>query len=184
MTLKWKSANKTEQLTNGNKVIWLVYRMDTNAPGFWLVKWTLGWKKLHARELNSRNQPVDTSLWRHTATQLANSTMPSPLGFSLAGKWALTKIVFQGHKKKALTAHALEFFIVLVLFCFKQTIIAALSVHVLPSYWSRPSLSMILFCLYITCLYWWFFGETGVPTPGKAMKIVAKPPAKQAISVS
>ena len=35
----------------------MVYRTDTNARGFWLVKRTLGWKKLHTREL-SRNQPI------------------------------------------------------------------------------------------------------------------------------
>ena len=27
-----------------HRTIWLVYRTDTNAPGFWLVKRTLGWK--------------------------------------------------------------------------------------------------------------------------------------------
>ena len=56
MTLKWKRANKKQkQQTNGNKAIWLVYRTDTNAPGFWLVKRTLGWKKFMPEEL-SRNR--------------------------------------------------------------------------------------------------------------------------------
>ena len=41
MTLKWKRANKTE---TGNRAIWLVYRTDSNARGFCLVKRTLGWK--------------------------------------------------------------------------------------------------------------------------------------------
>ena len=44
MTLKWKRANKQKQQTNGNRAIWLVYRMDTKARGFWLVERTLGWK--------------------------------------------------------------------------------------------------------------------------------------------
>ena len=35
---------KQKQQTNGNRAIWLVYRTDTNARGFWLVKRTLGWK--------------------------------------------------------------------------------------------------------------------------------------------
>ena len=42
---------------NSNTAIWLVYRTDTNARAFSLVKRTLGVKKLHAREL-SRNQLI------------------------------------------------------------------------------------------------------------------------------
>ena len=42
---------------NSNTAIWLVYRTDTNARGFSLVKRTLGVKKLHAREL-SRKQLI------------------------------------------------------------------------------------------------------------------------------
>ena len=51
------ARTKQKQQTNGNRAIWLVYRTDTNARGFWLVKRTLGWKNLHSREL-SRNQPI------------------------------------------------------------------------------------------------------------------------------
>ena len=40
---------------NGNRAIWLVYRTDTNARGFWLVKRTLGWKNFMPEEL-SRNR--------------------------------------------------------------------------------------------------------------------------------
>ena len=35
---------KQKQQTNGNRAIWLVYQADTNALGFWLVKWTLVWR--------------------------------------------------------------------------------------------------------------------------------------------
>ena len=35
---------RIKQQTNRNRAIWLVYRTDTNARGFWLVKRTLGWK--------------------------------------------------------------------------------------------------------------------------------------------
>ena len=48
------ARTKQKQQTNGNKAIWLVYRTDTNAPGFWLVKRTLGWKNVMPEEL-SRN---------------------------------------------------------------------------------------------------------------------------------
>ena len=34
---------KQKQQMNGNRTIWLVYRTDTNARDFWLVKRTLGW---------------------------------------------------------------------------------------------------------------------------------------------
>ena len=40
---------------NGMRAIWLVYQIDTNVHGFWLVNWTLGWKNFMSREL-SRNQ--------------------------------------------------------------------------------------------------------------------------------
>ena len=58
MTLKWKRANKTELDNKRTEIagaIWLVYRTDVNARGFWLVKRMLGWKKFCVREL-SRNQ--------------------------------------------------------------------------------------------------------------------------------
>ena len=38
------ARTKQKQKTNGNRVIWLVYRTDTNALGFSLVKLTLKWK--------------------------------------------------------------------------------------------------------------------------------------------
>ena len=71
MTLKWKRVNKAETKKNGNRAIWLVYRTDTNARGFCLVKQTLGWKTFMLEE-------IEASLWRHTATRLANRIMPSP----------------------------------------------------------------------------------------------------------
>ena len=67
---------KTSEQNRNNKrvgtAIWLVYRTDTNARGFWLVKRTLGWKNFMPEK------STDTSLWRHSAIRLANLTMPSP----------------------------------------------------------------------------------------------------------
>ena len=40
-TLIWPPWRHKKTL---HRTIWLVYRTDTNAPGFWLVKRTLGWK--------------------------------------------------------------------------------------------------------------------------------------------
>ena len=51
------ARTKQKQQTNGSRAISLVYRTETNARGFWLVKRTLRWKKLHAWEL-SRNQSI------------------------------------------------------------------------------------------------------------------------------
>ena len=48
------ARTKQKQQTNGTRTIWLVYRTDSNAPGFWLVKRTLGWKNFVPEEL-SRN---------------------------------------------------------------------------------------------------------------------------------
>ena len=38
----WNENARTKQQTKGNRVIWLVYRTDTNVRGVWLVKWTHG----------------------------------------------------------------------------------------------------------------------------------------------
>ena len=51
------ARTKQKQQTNVNRAVWLVYRTDTNARGFWLVKRTLGWKNFMPEEL-SRNQPI------------------------------------------------------------------------------------------------------------------------------
>ena len=65
---------KQKEQTNTNRVIWSAYQSDTNAHGFWLVKWTLWWKNFLSKNFLVS---IDTSLWHHTATQLANQTMPS-----------------------------------------------------------------------------------------------------------
>ena len=49
------ARTKKKQKKNGNSAIWLVYWTDTNAPSFWLVKGTLGWKNFLSEEL-SRNR--------------------------------------------------------------------------------------------------------------------------------
>ena len=49
-------GTKQKQQTNGNRAIWLVYRTDTNARGFWLVKRNSG-EKTSCPEL-SRNQSI------------------------------------------------------------------------------------------------------------------------------
>ena len=43
LEMKTREQNDKRQ-TNGNRAIWLVYRKDTNARGFWLVKRKFGWK--------------------------------------------------------------------------------------------------------------------------------------------
>ena len=50
------ARTKQKQQTNGNSAIWSVYWTDTNAGGFWLVKRTLRWKNLHAREPSRINR--------------------------------------------------------------------------------------------------------------------------------
>ena len=59
-TWRWNEnlRTKQKQQMNSYTVIWLVYRTDTNACGFWLLK-----------------RSIDTVLWRHTATRLANWTI-------------------------------------------------------------------------------------------------------------
>ena len=67
------SRTKQKQHTNGNRVIWLVYRTDTNPHGFWLVKRKLGWKNFIPENFLEMNR------YFATATRLVNRTMPSPL---------------------------------------------------------------------------------------------------------
>ena len=76
LEMKTHEQNKKKQ-RNRNRAIWLVYRTDTNAWGFWLVKRTLWWTKIHAREL-SRNQSIvsfDVILQHYWLT---NRTIPFP----------------------------------------------------------------------------------------------------------
>ena len=58
-----------KQQKNGNRVNWLVYRTD-------------GWLREHSAEKTSCPRTcwklTNTSLWRDTATWLANQTIPSP----------------------------------------------------------------------------------------------------------
>ena len=79
------ARTKQKQQTNGNRAIWLVYRTDTNARGFWLDKRTLGWKKNFMLEnfLEINRYFALTSYW-NTIGQSNNAF--SILGFSLAGK--------------------------------------------------------------------------------------------------
>ena len=61
----WNENARTKQ--NGNRAISLVYRTDKSARDFDWWSENFNFKK-----------SIDTSLWRHTATRLANRTMPSP----------------------------------------------------------------------------------------------------------
>ena len=73
------AQTKRKQQTSGNRAIWLVYQMDTNAHGFWLVKWMLGWKNfMPEKRPRTFQKSIDASLGHHTATQLANRAMTSP----------------------------------------------------------------------------------------------------------
>ena len=105
------ARTKQEQKPNGNRVIWLVYGTDTNARGFWLVKRTLGWKKLHAREL-SRNQstlrfdvilqhnwPIERCLL-HVKVFFGGKTK----SFHSRQITNTYQTIFQGHTKIALSA--------------------------------------------------------------------------------
>ena len=76
MTLKWKLANKTKT-TNERKESDLIGLSNGYKRHGVLVGWVNArMKKLHARRTFYKS--IDTSLWRHTATRLANRTMPSP----------------------------------------------------------------------------------------------------------
>ena len=78
------SPTKQKQQTNGNGAIWLVYRTDTNARGFSLVKRTLGWKNFIPKNFLEINRYFALTSYCNTIGQSNNAF--SILGFSLAGK--------------------------------------------------------------------------------------------------
>ena len=82
----WNENGRTKQKqqTNGNRAIWLVYRTDTNARGFWLVKRTLGWKNFTSENSLEINRYFASTSYCNTIGQ-SNNTF-SILGFSLSGK--------------------------------------------------------------------------------------------------
>ena len=76
----WNENVRTTQKhqTNGNRAIWLVYRTDTNARGFWLVKRTLGWKNFMPENFLEIN-------WYFALTSYCNSIGQSNNAFSIVG---------------------------------------------------------------------------------------------------
>ena len=78
------SPTKQKQQTNGNGAIWLVYRTDTNARGFSLVKRTLGWKNFIPKNFLEINRYFALTSYCNTIGQSNNAF--SILGFSLARK--------------------------------------------------------------------------------------------------
>ena len=86
------ARTKQKQQTNGNRVIWLVYRTDTNASGFWLVKRTLGRKNVMPENFLEINRYFAFTSYCNTIGQWNNAF--SILGFSLAGKRRVHVLIF------------------------------------------------------------------------------------------
>ena len=79
-TRKQNTNNKQTEI----RAIWLVYRTDINARGFWLVKWMLGWKNFMPDNFLEINRYFALTSHCNTIGQ-SNNTF-SILGFSSAGK--------------------------------------------------------------------------------------------------
>ena len=90
--LETEQETKQKQQTNRNRAIWLVYRTDTNARGFWLVKRTLGWKNFMPENFLEINWYFALMSYCNIIGQLNNAF--SILGFSLAGKWRVHVLIF------------------------------------------------------------------------------------------
>ena len=71
----WNENERTKQKkqTNGNRAIWLVYRTDTNARGFWLVKRTLGWKNFMPENFLEINRYFALTSYCNTIGQSNNA---------------------------------------------------------------------------------------------------------------
>ena len=83
---------KQKQQTNRNRAIWLVYRTDTNARGFWLVKRTLGWKNFMLENFLEINRYFALTSYCNTIGSSNNAF--SILGLSLAGKRRVHVLIF------------------------------------------------------------------------------------------
>ena len=70
---------KQKQQTNGCRAIWLVYRTDINARGFWLVKQNLGWKNFTPENFLEINRYFALTSYCNTIGQSRNAF--SILGF-------------------------------------------------------------------------------------------------------
>ena len=91
----WNENARTKQTqqTNGTRAVWLVYRTDTNARGFWLVKRTLGWKNFIMPE-NFLEIDRCFALTSYCNKTSQSSNAFSKLGFSSAGKRRSNVLIF------------------------------------------------------------------------------------------
>ena len=87
------ARTKQKQQTNGNRAIWLVYRTETNAPGFWLVKRTLEWKNFMPENFLEIIQYYALTSSCNTSGQSSSNAF-SILGFSLTGKRRVHVLTF------------------------------------------------------------------------------------------
>ena len=97
-----------KQQMNGNRVNWLVYRTDTNAGGFWLVKGTLGWKDFIPKNLLEIKQYFALMSYCNMIGQSNNAF--SILGFSLVRKWRRHFWPFHPLAVKTNNEHLLKLF--------------------------------------------------------------------------
>ena len=73
MTWNKNARTKQKQQTNENRAILLVYRTDANARGFWLVMWTLGWKKFTPENFPEINRYLALTSYCNTIGQSNNA---------------------------------------------------------------------------------------------------------------
>ena len=78
---------------HGNRAIWLIYRTDRNARGFWLVKRTLRRKKFMPEKFLELNRYFALTSYCNTIVQSNNAS--SILGFSLAENLRVQVLTFQ-----------------------------------------------------------------------------------------
>ena len=67
------ARTKQKQEKNLNRAIWLVYRTDTNALGFWLIKRTQGWKYSMPEIFLEINRYFALTLYCNTIGQTNNA---------------------------------------------------------------------------------------------------------------
>ena len=83
---------KEKQQMNAKRAIWLVYRTDTKARGFWLVKRKLKWKNFMPENFLEINPYFALTSYCNTIGQSNNAS--SVLGFSLEGERRVHVLIF------------------------------------------------------------------------------------------
>ena len=92
LEMKTREQNRNNKPTEIERFDWFIERTQTRVRGFWLVKWTLGWKNFMPENFLEINRYFALASYCNTIGKSNNAL--SKLGFSLAGKRRVHVLIF------------------------------------------------------------------------------------------